>query len=172
MGHRDHRERSARLRERTGAFGGGGDNPDLFQTPRYAHEVLKTGRKPEVVEQLVATRIERQAILTRDDPPEIVLVLDEGVLHRPIGDEETRKEQINHLIKLAGEPNITVQIVPSRTGAYAGVMGAFTLMSFDEGPDLVYAEGHTEGQVIDQSDKVRTPYRTLQFDQGSGRIRQ
>ena len=133
----------------------------LFQTPRYAHEVLRTGRKPEVVERLVATRMERQEIIAREDPPEIVLVLDEGVLHRPIGDEETRKEQIDHLIKLAEQPNVTVQMVPSRTGAYPGVMGAFTLMSFDDGPDLVYVEGHTEGQVIDQPDKVRT--HTVRF---------
>lgn len=127
----------------------------LFQTYGYAHEVLKAGRKPEVIERLIAIRMERQEILTRDDPPEIVFVLDEWVLHRPIGDEKTRKQQIGRLIDVAEQPNITVQLVPSRTGAYAGVMGAFTLMSFDDGPDLVYVEGYTEGQVIDSPDKVR-----------------
>ncbi|GAA4612563.1 helix-turn-helix transcriptional regulator [Actinoallomurus liliacearum] len=139
----------------------------LFQTPQYAHEVLKTGRRPEVVESLVATRMERQVILTRDDPPEIVLVLDEGVLHRPIGDEETRKEQINHLIELAEEPNITVQIVPSRTGTYAGLPGAFTLLSFDDGPDLVYVEGHAEGQVTDQPDKIRVHVLSFSLIRGA-----
>jgi transcriptional regulator with XRE-family HTH domain len=127
----------------------------LFQTPEYAREVIKAGRKPEVIEQLIATRMDRQQILEQDEPPEIVLVLDEWVLHRPVGDQKTRKDQIGHLIERAEEPNITVQIVPSRTGAYAGFMGAFTLLSFDDGPDLVYVEGHAEGQVIDQPDKVR-----------------
>lgn len=128
----------------------------LFQTHGYAHEVLKAGRKPEVVEQLIATRMERQEILVRDDSPEIVFVLDEWVLHRPIGDEKTRKEQIGRLIELAEQPNITIQIVPSRTGAYAGVMGAFTMLSFDDAPDLAYVEGHAGGQAIDLPDKVRT----------------
>ena len=126
----------------------------LFQTPAYAYEVLKAGRKPEVIEQLVATRIERQQILARDDPPEIVLILDEWALHPPIGDAETRKEQLRHLMELAEQPNITVQIVPSRTGAYAGLPGAFTLLSFDDGPNLVYVEGYAEGKVIDQPDKI------------------
>lgn len=128
----------------------------LFQTPAYAYEVLKAGRKPEVIEQLVATRIQRQQILTRDDPPEIVLILDEWALHRPIGDAETRKEQLRHLMDLAEQPNITVQIVPCRTGTYAGLPGAFILLGFDDAPDLAYVEGHAEDQVIDQPDRVRT----------------
>jgi transcriptional regulator with XRE-family HTH domain len=127
----------------------------LFQSHGYAHEVLKAGRKPEVVERLIATRLERQEILNREDPPEIVFVLDEWVLHRPIGDVKTRKEQIGSLIDHAEQPNVTVQIVPSRTGTYAGLPGAFILLSFDDGPDLVYVEGHAEDQVIDQPDKVR-----------------
>jgi hypothetical protein len=106
----------------------------LFQTRKYACEVLKAGRKSEVVERLIATRMERQKILTREDPPDIVLVLDEGVLHRPIGDEETRKEQLHHLMDHAEEPNITVQIVPSQTGTYAGLPGAFILLSFTTAP--------------------------------------
>ncbi|GAA4607199.1 helix-turn-helix transcriptional regulator [Actinoallomurus liliacearum] len=127
----------------------------LFQTPQYAHELLAAGRKSEVVDGLVATRIERQGILARESPPVIVLILDEGVLHRQIGGEDIRKEQIGQLIERAGDPNVTIQVVPSRTGAYAGVMGAFTLLSFDDRSDLVYVEGHAEGQVIDQSDKVQ-----------------
>lgn len=127
----------------------------LFQTYRYAYEVLKAGRRPEVIEQLVATRMERQEILTRESPPEIVFVLDESGLHRPIGEDEVRKEQIQHLIELAERPNVTMQVVPSRTGAYAGLPGAFTVLSFDDGPNLVYVGGHAEVQVIEQSDKVR-----------------
>jgi hypothetical protein len=77
------------------------------------------------------------------------------ILHRPIGDAETRKEQVCHLIDLAEQPNITMQIVPRMTGTYAGFPGAFILVSFDDGPDLVYVEGHAEDQVIDQPNKVR-----------------
>ncbi|WP_433175400.1 helix-turn-helix domain-containing protein [Actinoallomurus sp. CA-150999] len=126
-----------------------------FQTPGYAHEVLKVGRKGEVTEQLVTTRLERQQILAREDPPEIILIMDESALHRSIGDQKTCKEQIGRLIELAQRPNVTIQIVPSRTGTYAGLPGAFTLLSFEDSPDLVYVGGHLEDRVIDQPDKVR-----------------
>ncbi|MEV5704166.1 helix-turn-helix transcriptional regulator [Actinoallomurus sp. NPDC052274] len=127
----------------------------LFQTPEYAHEVLRAGRKPEVIEGLIATRMERQKILSRENPPEIVLVLDEWALRRPIGDAETRKEQIRRLIELAEQPNISIQLVPSQTGTYAGLPGAFILLRSDNGTDYVYLEGHVEDQVIDRPDKVQ-----------------
>jgi len=133
----------------------------LFQTPGYAYETLKPGRRPEAIKDLVATRIERQKILGREVPPEIVFLVDETVLHRPIGDRETRKSQLAHLAALAEQPNITVQVIPAGTGSYAGLSGPFTLMTFDEGPDLAYVEGHTEGRLFDQPEKVRS--HTLQF---------
>jgi hypothetical protein len=40
-------------------------------------------------------------------------------------------------------------------GAYAGLPGAFTILGFDDGPDLVYIEGHVGGQVIADAATVR-----------------
>jgi transcriptional regulator with XRE-family HTH domain len=127
----------------------------LFQTPEYAREVLKEGRTPEEIEQLVATRLERQAILERDDPPQLVAVLDEYAVRRPIGDPAIMREQVQHLIELAQRPNIAMQIVPSSKGSYAGLMGAFTILKFDEEPDVVYLEGHVDGQLIERTSTVR-----------------
>ncbi|MEV5752461.1 helix-turn-helix transcriptional regulator [Actinoallomurus sp. NPDC052308] len=127
----------------------------LFQTPEYACEVLKVGRRPEAVERLVATRLERQQILASENAPEIVLVLDEWALRRPIGDLKIRKEQIRRLLELAESPNISIQLVSSQTGTYAGLPGAFILLRLEDGTDYAYIEGHVEDQVIDRPDKVR-----------------
>ncbi|WP_157963516.1 helix-turn-helix domain-containing protein [Actinocorallia populi] len=126
----------------------------LFQTPDYAYEILSPGRGKEAIEEVIQTRLERQKILTRRNPPEIVLVLDETALHRPIGDAALRRKQLDHLASLAESPNITVQVVPKTKGSYAGIMGTFTLMEFDDGPHLVYTEGHIDGHVIDHPEKV------------------
>jgi transcriptional regulator with XRE-family HTH domain len=136
--------------------------PGLFQTPAYAYEVLRAGRTPEEIEQLVATRMERQVVLDGNDPPSLVVVLDEGAIRRPVGDAEIMREQIRHLIELAQRPRITLHIVPGSTGAYAGVMGAFTILGFDEGPDVAYVEGHVGGQLIDHGATVRG--YSLRFD--------
>lgn len=120
----------------------------IFQTPKYAHEMLKAGRTAEEVDQLVAQRMARQEILTRPKPPRIVAVFDEAVIRRVIGDREVTRGQICRLIEVAEAPNVTLQIVPASTGAYAGLAGAFTILGFDDGPDMVYTEGPVGGQVI------------------------
>ncbi|TDD40537.1 helix-turn-helix domain-containing protein [Actinomadura sp. KC06] len=127
----------------------------LFQTPEYAYEVLKTGRAKEEVEQLVATRLERQEILQRDDAPRLVVVLDEAALRRPFGGSEVMGRQIEHLIEVAQLPNVTLQLVALSRGAYAGVMGAFTIFEFNEEQAVAYVEGHLGGQMIDHVSAVR-----------------
>ncbi|MGH3157234.1 MAG: Scr1 family TA system antitoxin-like transcriptional regulator, partial [Streptosporangiaceae bacterium] len=48
----------------------------------------ESGDRPptvDVIDALVAARMERQAILDRDDPPDIVAVVEGAALHRLIG---------------------------------------------------------------------------------------
>ncbi len=65
--------------------------PGLLQTEEYARELIRVSRPQDseaAVEELVAARMERQTILTRDDPPMLWYVLDEGILHRVVGSAE------------------------------------------------------------------------------------
>ncbi|MFF0155551.1 DUF5753 domain-containing protein [Micromonospora sp. NPDC005203] len=61
--------------------------PGLLQTEAYARAVFASdGRvSAEEVETRVAGRLARQQILTSDDPPHLVAVLDDAVLRRPVG---------------------------------------------------------------------------------------
>jgi DNA-binding XRE family transcriptional regulator len=63
----------------------------IFQTREYAQELMKAGRSPEEVEQLVTKRMERQEILNRPKPPRIVAVLDEVAVQRTIGTREVMR---------------------------------------------------------------------------------
>ena len=60
--------------------------PGLLQTPEYARAVLSTRphTTSDELESLVAARLARQVVLDRKDPPLLWVVLDEGVLHRPV----------------------------------------------------------------------------------------
>ncbi|MES9541064.1 Scr1 family TA system antitoxin-like transcriptional regulator [Actinomadura sp. NPDC000600] len=127
----------------------------LFQTREYAYEQLKAGRTPEEVDELVATRLDRQAILQGEEPCHLVVVFDEYAIRRPVGGPEVMRGQIQHLIELADRMNVTLQIVPSAKGSYPGVMGAFTVLRFEEEPDLAYVEGHVGGQLIERGGTVR-----------------
>jgi hypothetical protein len=48
----------------------------------------------------LAARLERQAILVRDDPPAPMLrcVIDEALLYRPIGTSDLMREQLHRLL--------------------------------------------------------------------------
>ncbi|MEV5751855.1 helix-turn-helix transcriptional regulator [Actinoallomurus sp. NPDC052308] len=139
----------------------------IFQTPEYAAEVLKAGRTGDETELLVAKRITRQEILTRPHPPRIVAVFDEGVIRRMIGGRQVMRGQLGRLIEVAEQPHITLQIVPSSTGTYAGLMGAFTILGFDDGPDLVYTEGHLGGQLTADGPTVREYARIYDLIRGA-----
>ena len=71
--------------------------PGLLQTPEYARAVLASWRRDngDDIEAKVTARIERQAILDRDNPPELRALLDESVLYRCVGSAAVMAEAEN-----------------------------------------------------------------------------
>jgi transcriptional regulator with XRE-family HTH domain len=138
--------------------------PGLLQTADYARSILAAGPAPdeERLEQMVAARIERQAILDRASPPTLWVVLDETVLHRCVGSPQIMRDQLLHLTELAARPRITIQMVPAKAGAHAGLLGAIIIAGFDGAPDIVYLETSADGQVIEKPSVVAEV--TLRFD--------
>jgi hypothetical protein len=127
--------------------------PGLLQTEPYARHVLTNSQRDGDVDQLVASRMARQAILRRESPPWLVFFVKEAVLREVVGGPEIMKEQLQHILDVMREPNINVHVVPS--GAPVFPSGGFTLFSFEDGPDIGYVEavdGH--GHVIELSSHV------------------
>ena len=85
--------------------------PGIFQTPGYAHEMIRRTRpaiSAEDAERRVAARTARQdALFSRDDPPEIHVILDEAVLHRQVGGPAVTRQQLTALAETATWPNVT-----------------------------------------------------------------
>lgn len=130
--------------------------PGLLQTEEYARAVLSTrpNTTEEETEQLVSARLERQAILGPGDPPLLWVVLDEGVLHRQVGDNAVMKGQLLHLAEMSRRPNITVEAVPYSAGAHGGLLGAFVIAEFEDAPAIVYLETAAGGQIAEEPSTV------------------
>ena len=80
--------------------------PGLLQTAEYARALfVAAGEDDERAEELIAARMDRQAILDRVRPPHLVAVLDEAVLHRLIGTPAVMHDQLTHLAGLSERPN-------------------------------------------------------------------
>lgn len=113
--------------------------PGLFQTPGYAHAVIRGGEPnlpDDVVNQRVELRMARQDVLNRPEPPQVWCLLDEPVLLRRADDPAVLREQLEHLVKISDLPNVHLQVLTQETvGLHCGVDGTFTVLTF--GPELV-----------------------------------
>jgi transcriptional regulator with XRE-family HTH domain len=99
--------------------------PGLFETEAYARAVLRSepGITSRELDERVAARMERKAIITREKPPLIISIIDEGALRRPVGGAEVMREQLQHLLDLARYPNVTLQVLPYTANALCGLQG-------------------------------------------------
>jgi hypothetical protein len=132
--------------------------PGLGQTESYARRVLSTkpGAGPEEIDDLVAGRMARQAILDREDPPEFWSVIDEGALRRQVGTRDDMREQLQRLVELARRPNVTIQVIRFADGPHEGLRGAgFALADFPEAPTVGYQDTALAGQIIEDWDEVQ-----------------
>ncbi|MCO5967686.1 helix-turn-helix domain-containing protein [Actinoallomurus soli] len=126
--------------------------PGLLQTPDYARAVIRFNRHLSIeVEELVRRRIDRQAILSDENPPMCVFVIDEYALRRTVGDSKVMFDQLTRVRELAQWPNIIVKIVPAGTEYYAG--GPFMIAKLDR-CEIANLDTALRGQIIEKPERV------------------
>jgi hypothetical protein len=105
--------------------------PGLLQTEEYARAAFQGAPVPmrdDEVERQVSLRIERQAILTSDDPPQFRVVVDEGAVRHMVGGPVVMRNQINRLIEESHRSNIQILLLPYAAGV--GFDGSFVILNF------------------------------------------
>ncbi|MGI5323228.1 helix-turn-helix domain-containing protein [Actinomadura nitritigenes] len=115
----------------------------LLQTPSVA-DVLLYGDQ-----QKVTGRMERQAVLARDDPPppRLVYVLPERVLRSRVGTAAVMYEQLHHLAD-AVSPRLSVQVIPDGE-PHPGNSGAFVIATLAGGEEVGYSDAEPHGIIRD-----------------------
>jgi transcriptional regulator with XRE-family HTH domain len=126
--------------------------PGLLQTEAYARALLsgRIGNHAEDTEARVMARMDRQAVITREDSPaEFLAVIDEGVLRRAVGGAKVMAEQTGHLIEASGWPNVVIQVIPAGTAVHDGLAGAgFAIADVEDGPGMGYQETALRGMPV------------------------
>ncbi|WP_433500290.1 helix-turn-helix domain-containing protein [Sphaerimonospora sp. CA-214678] len=133
--------------------------PGLLQTKEYARAVITAGAVgavPEEIARRVDLRLERQRILDGGEGPLFWAVIDEAALRRPIGGVDVMRGQIQHLIDLMNQPNVTIQVIPFSHGGHAAEGGAFSILRFadPELPDIVYVEQLASALYLDKREEI------------------
>ncbi|MEO6086568.1 MAG: helix-turn-helix transcriptional regulator [Umezawaea sp.] len=132
--------------------------PGLLQTEDYARAIASHGRPDSAgpdVDRRVGLRMSRQKILNRPSAPRLWAVVDESVLHRPVGGRQIMLAQFDHLLEMTRQPLVTLQVVPFALSGYAAE-APFTMLRFGEPelPDLVYIEHLAGALYLDKRDEV------------------
>ena len=123
----------------------------LLQTEDYARGILLAMQQPDIVDQFVASRMGRQAILTRERPPRLWATFDERAMRCMIGGREVMRGQLKHLLEVSKRPNIMIEVVPQDADAHVGLEGDLVLLGFDDEPDIAYTESSGRGQVVEDA---------------------
>lgn len=131
--------------------------PGLLQTEGYARAMLRVGSvtPPEEVEELVGSRLQRQAILSGEKPPQFISVFDEVVLRRMLGDPAVMREQLEHLVTVGEREHVQIRVIPSDTPWHTGLSGSFVLATLPDGTEAGHLDTQLRGEMVElRSDLV------------------
>ncbi|MEU9474589.1 helix-turn-helix transcriptional regulator [Streptomyces sp. NPDC048191] len=115
--------------------------PGLLQTEAYARALIESRYPPlheEMVEQRIAARMERQAILTGRKPPvALSFVVHEAALRGPFVDTG----QLRHLLEVSGLRNVDLQVLPFERATSDAHLGPMVLLEDREHEWFAFTEG-------------------------------
>jgi len=136
--------------------------PGLLQTEDYIRTVLSNG-VPKIandqVENAVRARRHRQAVLTKQDAPQVGFVVSESALRRVVGDARIMRDQLEHLAEVALLPSVQLQVLPFDAPSFGASMFGFILVRIPApgaaGPlDFVYLEDYFDARYHDDKGDV------------------
>ena len=132
--------------------------PALLQTPAYMEAHLTEGtRSPEWSRRAREARQRRQEIFDRTDgtAPEFVAVITEASLSYRWGTAADRREQLAHLIHMAGRPGVEIRLLRFADGPHPGMSSLISIFDFpgDE-PSVVFLENDVGVQEVIDSAQV------------------
>jgi transcriptional regulator with XRE-family HTH domain len=134
--------------------------PGLLQTEDYTRAVIR-GILPHAstaqVDSRVTARMERQALLTADNPPQLWAIMDEAAARRIVGGPAVMREQLARVRDTAALPNVTVQVIPYGAGAHPGMPGSFIVLEFPDPADqsLVYIDSMAGDLFLEDDREIR-----------------
>lgn len=131
--------------------------PGLLQTPGYARAAMRAGRPRDSDEQIetdVQSRMNRQDIFTRDNPPMAWFVIDESTLYRPFGGRDTMQGQLAKLEKMSAMPSVVIQVMRFDATEHPGNEGSLRIIEFLESPAVWYTEQWSTGKMTEEREEV------------------
>ncbi len=137
--------------------------PGLLQTTDYARALIRqAGTTPAgEIEDRVAARLGRQSLFGRERPVRFTFFIHEFVLRLPVGGPAVMVEQLEHLLRRATRPYLTLRVVPAALGGHAAINGSFELMEFADFRPVAYLESETSSLFLEKPEEIAAYRRIL-----------
>ncbi len=122
----------------------------LLQTREYAEAMITAAEweaEPAQIARWVQLRMDRQAVLRQEAPPQLSVIIDEFALRREIGGPGVLRDQLAHLLATAELPQVDLRVLPASLGAHASPNGNFLVFTIAE-PDLDVGYTETLGGAV------------------------
>lgn len=129
----------------------------LLQTRGYAWEILSAWNDVplDLVQRKLELRMARQHILGRPDPPLLDVILDESALRRAVGTPEVMSEQYLRLVAAAGQPNVTLRVLPFDAGSHQAMGFPFQIFEFaGDDPHIVFVELLNGSEIFESAEET------------------
>lgn len=129
--------------------------PGLLQIPDYTRAVMQAcGVPDEEVEGRLSARMGRQSILSRAEPPDLRMLVDEMALRRTVGSPGIMAKQLRHLGEALNHPSVTLRVLPFAVGAHTGLDGSFTIFDFERAKTVVYLDHKLSGGFLEEPEQI------------------
>ncbi|MFC8898953.1 helix-turn-helix domain-containing protein [Streptomyces cinereoruber] len=134
--------------------------PGLLQTPGYARELLAAGGyKGKELEQQVEMRMSRKALLEGEDAPPFRTILSEAVLRTPMQDDRQWRAQLDYLLEMSEQQNVTVQVLLQSAGVHGLVGTEVWFLRLANGRPVAYTENAHSGELVEDSTMIERMQR-------------
>ncbi|MEV4433518.1 helix-turn-helix transcriptional regulator [Streptomyces sp. NPDC049585] len=129
--------------------------PGLLQTERTARALFAKCWPPlddEVIEERVALRLGRQRLLDKQSTA-FSFVIGEMPLRHPVADAETQREQLQHLLEVGSQRNVTIQVMPADVFQLE-LSGSLVVLELASQERIGYQEGSFAEVLVTDPGKV------------------
>ncbi|MGX1268066.1 helix-turn-helix domain-containing protein [Streptomyces phaeoluteigriseus] len=140
----------------------------LLQTERYARELLLSAKAvdettTEFIDANVEVRMARKALITKEEPRELWVIMGEDAIRSTIGSREVMAEQCEEIKRLASLDTVTVQILPAASTGYRASQN-FALLDMGEPLGKIVQADQPGGQASITDKKPDVGKYTRRFE--------
>lgn len=131
--------------------------PGLLQTEAYARTLFVNQLPPLGDDQIEAqwvARSERQRLLRERPNTAFSFIIEEHLFLRQTGGDEVTRELMDHVLELAEQRNVEVQVMPLARRAHAGLAGPMQLLETPENRWFAYNECQRGGLFVSETKEI------------------